>query len=69
MLYGVGLFAVHVSTQSQNPEELPDGTEVPDGIFVPRGSHPSLTVVEELPLLNLTVLSNQVTPTTELVQV
>lgn len=49
MLYGVGLFAVRVSTQSQhqNPEELPDGTEVPDGISVPRGSHPSLTVVDD----------------------
>ena len=47
MLYGVGLFAVHVSTQSQNPEELPDGTEVPDGISAPRGSHPSLTVVDD----------------------
>ena len=47
MLYGVGLFAVRVSTQPQNPEELPDGTEVPDGISVPRGSHPSLTVVDD----------------------
>jgi len=75
MLYGVGLFAVRVPTQSQpqNPEELPDGTEVPDGIFVPRGSHPSLTVVDDpsrrtasrrlYPMFQLSAVSNVPTVT------